>query len=164
MEILLIEIQVCGHDGQCCHKLFSNTKEARSQDFLAEFDYELQYKPGRVNVIADALSRKSELAVISLAQGHMKDRITEGLAHDTQAQTLLDYIKEGKTRRLWQSEGLLCTKGNRLYVPAHGGLRRKYSKNPMIPSGRDIRAFNSHWHLWKNDTIGHTFGKMSRPL
>ncbi|KZV16853.1 hypothetical protein F511_09784 [Dorcoceras hygrometricum] len=103
-------------------------KQARWQDFLAEFDYELQYKPGRVNVVADALSRKSELAAISIAQGHIKDLIKEGLAHDPQAQTLLAYIKDGKTRRFWQSEGLLCTKGNRLYVPAHGGLRREVLK------------------------------------
>ena len=33
-----------------------NSKQARWQDFLAEFDYVMAYKPGRVNVVADALS------------------------------------------------------------------------------------------------------------
>ncbi|GKD28386.1 reverse transcriptase [Tanacetum coccineum] len=30
-------------------------KQARWQDFLAEFDYQLEYKPGKANVVADAL-------------------------------------------------------------------------------------------------------------
>ena len=37
-------------------------KQARWQDFLAEFDYTLEYKLGSVNHLADALSRKTELA------------------------------------------------------------------------------------------------------
>ncbi|RVW29633.1 Retrovirus-related Pol polyprotein from transposon 17.6 [Vitis vinifera] len=37
-------------------------KQARWQDFLAEFDYTLEYKPGSANHVADALSRKAELA------------------------------------------------------------------------------------------------------
>ncbi|KZV47880.1 hypothetical protein F511_29053 [Dorcoceras hygrometricum] len=94
----------------------------------------------------------------------MKDRIKLRLAHDPQAQTLLAYIKDGKTRRFWQSEGLLCTKGNRYMYRCMEAYAGKYSKNAMIPSGRDIRAFIAHWHLWKNDTIGHTFRKMFRPL
>ncbi|GER38202.1 polyprotein [Striga asiatica] len=39
-------------------------KQARWQDFLAEFDYKLEYKPGKANVVADALSRKAELAAL----------------------------------------------------------------------------------------------------
>lgn len=40
-------------------------KQARCQDFLAEFDYVLEYKPRRGNVVADALSKKAELATIT---------------------------------------------------------------------------------------------------
>lgn len=43
-------------------------KQARWRDFLAEFDYVLEYKPGKPNLVADALSRKGELAsIIKLA-------------------------------------------------------------------------------------------------
>ena len=35
-------------------------KQARWQDFLAEFDYTLEYKPGSANHVADALSRKAD--------------------------------------------------------------------------------------------------------
>ena len=45
-----------------------NLKQARWQDFLAEFDYRLEYKRGKVNVVADALSRKAELATLRMSQ------------------------------------------------------------------------------------------------
>jgi len=39
-------------------------KQARWKDFLTEFDYVLEYKPGRINLVADALSQKSEFAAM----------------------------------------------------------------------------------------------------
>ena len=55
-------------------------KQARWQDFLAEFDYTLEYNPGTANHVADALSRKVELAsMTSQPQGEMVDLIKEGL-------------------------------------------------------------------------------------
>uniref|UniRef100_A0A803N1F8 Reverse transcriptase/retrotransposon-derived protein RNase H-like domain-containing protein n=1 Tax=Chenopodium quinoa TaxID=63459 RepID=A0A803N1F8_CHEQI len=40
-------------------------KQARGQDILAEFDYTIEYKPSKVNVVADALSRKAILVSAS---------------------------------------------------------------------------------------------------
>ncbi|GKB97084.1 putative nucleotidyltransferase, ribonuclease H, partial [Tanacetum coccineum] len=40
-------------------------KQARWQDFLSEFDYQLEYKPGKANVVADALSHKEKFAAIT---------------------------------------------------------------------------------------------------
>ena len=37
-------------------------KQARWQDFLAEFDYTLEYKPDIADHVVDTLSRKAELA------------------------------------------------------------------------------------------------------
>ena len=37
-------------------------KQARWQNFLAEFDYTLEYKLGSANHVANALSHKAELA------------------------------------------------------------------------------------------------------
>ena len=56
-------------------------KQSRCQDFLAEFDYNLEYKPGRGNVLADALSRKSELASIT-THCDFQDAIKDGMQHD----------------------------------------------------------------------------------
>ncbi|KAG8386598.1 hypothetical protein BUALT_Bualt03G0164900 [Buddleja alternifolia] len=103
-------------------------KQARWQDFLAEFDYVLEYKPGKANVVADALSRKAELAAISLAKGNVHEKIKEGLEHDPMAKELMRLAKEGKTRQFWVEDGLLYTKGRRLYVPKWGNLRKDLIK------------------------------------
>ncbi|RVW76808.1 Retrovirus-related Pol polyprotein from transposon 17.6 [Vitis vinifera] len=75
-------------------------KQARWQDFLAEFDYTLEYKPGSANHVADALSRKAELAsMTSQPQGDIMDLLREGLQHDPVAKSLIALAHEGKTRR-----------------------------------------------------------------
>ncbi|XP_057755441.1 uncharacterized protein LOC130974589 [Arachis stenosperma] len=74
-------------------------KQARWQDFLAEFDFEFEYKSGKTNVVADALSRKAELAAISMAEGDIVHTIKEGLHHDPLAKKLVELAREGKTKR-----------------------------------------------------------------
>ncbi|GJY15251.1 transposon Tf2-12 polyprotein [Tanacetum coccineum] len=77
-------------------------KEARWQDFLAEFDYQLEYKPGKANV--------------------------EGLEHDPLAKKLIALAKDERTQRFWLKGDMLFTKGDRLYVPKWGDLRRAILK------------------------------------
>ena len=100
-------------------------KQARWQDFLAEYDYVLEYKPGKTNTVADALSRKVELAAISKPESSLVKRIKEGLSQDPTAKSVLEHAAEGKTRRFWVEGDLIYTKGNRLYVPLHGKLRKE---------------------------------------
>ncbi|GJR65635.1 putative nucleotidyltransferase, ribonuclease H [Tanacetum coccineum] len=97
-------------------------KQASWQDLLAEFDYQLEYKPGKANVVADALSHKTEFAAI--AQFFLQDRIKEGLEHDPLAKKITSLAKDGKTQRFWLKGDMLFTKGDRLYVSKWGDLRR----------------------------------------
>lgn len=73
-------------------------KQARWQDFLAEFNYELVYKPGKGNVVADALSRKAELAAITTAYCDIRESIKEGLSHDPEAKKLIELASQGQTQ------------------------------------------------------------------
>jgi hypothetical protein len=41
-----------------------SSKQARWQDFLAEFDMTIEYRPDKLNVVVDALSRKAQLAAL----------------------------------------------------------------------------------------------------
>ncbi|KAL0541779.1 hypothetical protein IC582_021836 [Cucumis melo] len=109
------------------------SKQARWQEFLAEFDFEFEHKKGSSNQAADALSRKQEHAAICLLAhlrrseigGSVRDTLREFLQKDHAAQNVMNLVKAGKTRQFWVEKDLLVTKGNRLYVPRAGDLRKK---------------------------------------
>ncbi|KAK3043051.1 hypothetical protein RJ639_002619 [Escallonia herrerae] len=51
-------------------------------------------------------------------------KIRKALTRDPVAQQLLKLIESGKTRQFWQEDGLLMTKGRRVYVPRVDHMRR----------------------------------------
>lgn len=69
------------------------------------------------NVVANPLSRKSELAIITTSLYDIQDAIREGLQHYPEAKQLMELVMQGKTRRFWVEDGLLLTIGRRIYVP-----------------------------------------------
>nr|GEY07583.1 uncharacterized protein [Tanacetum cinerariifolium] len=92
-------------------------KQAHWQDFLAEFDYQLEYKLRKANVVANVLSHNAEFAAITQAQFFLQGRIKEGLEHDPLAKMIIALAKDKSTRRFWVKGDMLFTKGDRLYVP-----------------------------------------------
>ena len=75
-------------------------KQARWQDFLAEFNYTLKYNPGSTNHVVDALSHKAKLAsMTSQPQGDMLDFLRERLQHDLVAKSLIALAHERNTKR-----------------------------------------------------------------
>lgn len=111
METLLARLTVRGQDRQCGHNYFQgqkklSPKQARWQDFLAEFDMVMEYKPGRTNQVVDALSCKAELASLRLEwlasidqlQGTLLTRIKEGLEHDAMAKGLMEMARKERQR------------------------------------------------------------------
>ncbi|KAH9744594.1 Endonuclease [Citrus sinensis] len=137
-------------------------KQAHWQDFLVEFDYRLEYKPGKANVVADALSRKAELATLSMSQpkSDLFSHIKEGLQQDPLAKDLLEKVLEGKTRRFWQEEGILLTKGDRLFVSRWENLRKeiikechdsKWAGHPRIESTTALVQASYFWPHMRDD-------------
>ncbi|XP_054818995.1 uncharacterized protein LOC129318287 [Prosopis cineraria] len=103
-------------------------KQARWQDFLAEFDYVLEYKTGAANVVADALSKKAELATLTQVSGDLVEKVKEGMAQDPIALQLMELAKEGKTKRFWVDDDILYTLGRHMYVPKWANLRKELIK------------------------------------
>lgn len=100
-------------------------KQARWQDFLAEIDFRFEYKPGKANQVADALSRKAELAALSKPEGILLDLMKEGLKHDKMAQDSIKAVEHERTKVFQVEDGLLLyKKDKRLYVPDWFNLRR----------------------------------------
>ncbi|RVW72184.1 Transposon Ty3-I Gag-Pol polyprotein [Vitis vinifera] len=100
-------------------------------------------------------SRKVELAsMTSQPQGDIIDLLREGLQHDPVAKSLIALAHEGKTKRFWVEDGLLYTKGRRLYVPKWGNIRRNLIKEchdtkwAGHPGQRRTRALLESAYYW----------------
>jgi hypothetical protein len=73
-------------------------RQARWQEFLAEYDFEWEHKPGRHNQVADALSRRCVLAtVFSLVQveSDMLERLHQAAEEDAAYKKMADLVREG---------------------------------------------------------------------
>ena len=73
------------------------TKQARWQEFLAEFDFAFEHRADRTNQVANTLSRRAELVALRLLANMsastvttpIRDRIRENLDKDPMAQNLI---------------------------------------------------------------------------
>ncbi|KAE8674458.1 hypothetical protein F3Y22_tig00111754pilonHSYRG00072 [Hibiscus syriacus] len=68
-------------------------KQARWQEFLAEFYFSLEYKPGKVNCVADGLNRRYAIETV---EGTLLKRIKEGLPHDLLRKELMKKCHDSK--------------------------------------------------------------------
>ena len=60
-----------------------NLRQRRWMEYLEDYDFDLQYHPGKANVMVDALSQKphSTLASISVREGKMLQQLGEFDVH-----------------------------------------------------------------------------------
>lgn len=100
-------------------------KQAHWQDFLAEFHYWLEYKPRKTNIVANALSQKAELTLISQPKSSLLYCIKQGLPQDPLAKNITTLVNECKTRQFWLRGRLLYIMGDRLYMSKWDDLHKE---------------------------------------
>jgi hypothetical protein len=101
-------------------------RQARWQEFLAEYDFVWEHKPGSHNQVADALSRCEVIAtVLAIVQveSNMLGRLRQAAEEDAAYKKLVELVREGTIRRYWLEQDLLYAKGGRIFVPK-GELRK----------------------------------------
>ncbi|KAG2874707.1 hypothetical protein PC116_g26861 [Phytophthora cactorum] len=71
---------------------------ARWLSFFAEYNFHVEYKPGKLNVLADALSRRPdyELALITRVTTDLYDRIRMVYCNDESLASLLRLLAASK--------------------------------------------------------------------
>ena len=122
-------------------------RQKRWMELLHEYNFTIKYQPGKENAVADALSRKSLVATISLFQTNIVDLIRHSSRNDPFynciVTTLLPTDKSKKDHRLIDNfcleEGLLYYK-DRVYIPADKELKlnilaEAHNAQPQLTQG-----------------------------
>ena len=98
-------------------------KQWRWADVLACFNVDLIYKPGRDNVVPNALSKRQELQIIFTGESLLMRKIREGYQDDEESKKTLDTLRLGKKLEHFQLErGVDWSKQKRMLV--HKGKLR----------------------------------------
>ena len=108
-------------------------KQAKWQEFLVEFDFCFEHKAKKTNQVADALSRRAELATLRRVAPMSATKVTteirklieENLKKDPQAVSIMKLVEDGKSKYFWLENRALLTKGPRLFVPRARDLRQR---------------------------------------
>jgi vancomycin resistance protein YoaR len=74
-------------------KLFS--KQVRWQDTLALFNVDIRHKPGKENVVPDALSRKHQLKVVYVGETKLQKEVRLTSYQDKFAREMRQNIQNG---------------------------------------------------------------------
>jgi hypothetical protein len=94
----------------------------RWQDTLALFNVDIRHKPGKENIVPDALSRKHQLKVVYVGETKLQKEVRLANRHDEFAKEVRQNIQNGVKSHFHLQNGLLWYKQNRFYV-SEGKLR-----------------------------------------
>lgn len=135
-------------------------RQARWLDELQSYDYDVDHVPGKHNVVADALSRRSDhiqLKNIRIENGDLQRRIISEYAKNEWSQTIINSLNgspsNGNSRATRQASNFsydgvqLFWKGTekkRAYIPDYGSLRKDITEyfHGQAHLGKD-KVFNS---------------------
>ena len=118
-----------------------NLRQRRWMELIKDYDCVIDYHPGKANVVADALSRKTVQTLRALnanlslsddgtvvaelvARPNLLNRVLEAQKKDEKISAIIDHIRDGKETEFTVNEnGVLCYKA-RVCVPDDDELRK----------------------------------------
>jgi hypothetical protein len=89
-----------------------SSKQVRWQDTLALFNVDIQHKPGKENVVPNALSQKHQLKVVYIGQIELQKEVRLASRCDEFAKEVKQNIQNGDKSHFQLRNGLLWYKQN----------------------------------------------------
>jgi hypothetical protein len=132
-----------------------SSKQVRWQNTLALFNVDIRHKPGKENIMADALSRKHQLKVVYVGETELQKEVRLASRRDAFAKEFRQNIQNGAKSHFHLRNGLLWYKQNRLYV-SEGKIRDTILKEchdgPLAGHGGAKRTttFLKKSYYWPN--------------
>jgi hypothetical protein len=116
---------------------------------------DIRHKPGKENVVLDALSRKHQLKVVYVGETQIQKEVRLESRHDEFANEMKQNIQKGIKSHFHLRNGLLWYKQNWLYVPK-GRFRDVFLKEchdgPLAGHGgaKHTTTFLKKSYYWPN--------------
>jgi hypothetical protein len=89
-----------------------SSKQVRWQDILALFNVDIQHKPGKKNIVPDALSRKHQLRLVYVGESELQKEVRLASRRDAFAKEVRQSIQNGAKSHFHLRNGLLWYKQN----------------------------------------------------
>ena len=138
-----------------------NMRQRRWMELLHEYDFDIQYKPGKENLVADALSRKSILSSISVLQTSLLDEVNTHMPHDPYFSKVCALIslskRDEKQNRIINGFHIahdVLYYQQRLCIPNNNAIKLRYSKKLTISLLRDTQVISRHIIIFAKVFIG----------
>src|SRR5260370_27377826 len=114
-----------------------SARQTRWSEFLQQFDYEIKYRPGKDNQIADSLSRRPDHMLPPIHQSSID--IDSELLHNIKPEYSNDPITKSiitnDHARYKVDDGLIYTTDHKLYIPSIDTVRlsimREHHDTPL---------------------------------
>ena len=145
-------------------------RQARWMEFLQDYDIDIKYQPGKTNVVADALSRRADLATISFVtlDADLVNTIKQAYDSDPDIPSVLAKLHEGSSTDFILDNGLLyrnpVDQPRQLYIPNVPSLKQRIIREfhdsviyGHLGIGKTTKAISAsfYWPKLANDVISY---------